>query len=72
MRFRAGLVSSCAIALLVMTTNNLTASETQSAQETGSSSAEPAQPSLDPLVPEITDLAEPELESNAKDDIAAR
>ena len=69
MRFRAGLVAGCALALLVIMPNNLPASETQSAQETASSLAEPAPPSFDPLVPEMTDIAEPGSESAAEDDI---
>lgn len=69
MRFRAGLVAGCAVALLVIMPNNLRASENQSAQETGSSLAEPAPPSFDPLVPEITDNAEPDSESASGDDI---
>jgi hypothetical protein len=67
-RCRAGLVAVCALALFIMP-NNLHASEPQSAQRTASSLAEPAPPSFDPLVPEITDIAEPGAEGASGDDI---
>jgi hypothetical protein len=65
--FRFGLVAAWALALLVIMPNNLRASETRSA-EAASFPAEPA-PSFDPLVPEITDIAEPDSEIASEDGI---
>ena len=70
-RFTADLVAGCALALLVIMPNNLRAGETQSAQETASSVPEPAPASFDPLVPEITDIAEPDSESASGDNIGS-